>query len=111
MVPKGIIFGNCVIMAGSALLAFVPFDKTRVRTLWAKWIFGILALLGIVKGGVEVAWNLGWFVLSDDSGRRLHSCLSFASGLVVGFLFSLIFSGQLIGSKRASAEATNDSTA
>jgi hypothetical protein len=91
---------DCIIIAGCAILGFVPFDKKRIRTGWAKMAFGIIAIIGIARGVVELAWDLGWFTLGSEASRRLDDYLYMVSGVILGFLFSLILSGQLSGTKR-----------
>lgn len=91
---------DCVIIAGCAIWGFVPFDKKRIRVGWAKLAFGIIAITGIARGVVELAWDLGWFTLGSEAGRRLDDYLYMVSGVILGFLFSLILSGQLSGKKR-----------
>jgi hypothetical protein len=91
---------DCIIIAGCASLGFMPFDKKRIRVGWAKLAFGIIAVIGIVRGVIELAWDLGWFTLGGDAGRRLDDYLYMVSGVILGFLFSLILSGQLTGKKR-----------
>jgi hypothetical protein len=94
------IIDNCIIIACCAILGFVPFDKKRTRAGWAKLAFGIIAIIGIAKGVVRLAWDLGWFTLSGEASRRLDGGLYMVSGVILGFLFSLILSGQLTGKKR-----------
>jgi hypothetical protein len=91
---------DCIIIAGCAILGFVPFDKKRIRVGWAKSALGIIAVIGIVVGVVRLAWDLGWFTVSSEAGRRLDDYLYMVSGIILGFLFSLILSGQLSGTKR-----------
>jgi hypothetical protein len=91
---------DCIIIAGSAILGFVPFDKKRIRLGWAKSAFGIIAVIGIAVGVVRLAWDLGWFIVGSEAGRRLDDYLYMVSGVILGFLFSLILSGQLSGTKR-----------
>jgi hypothetical protein len=94
------IINNCIIIAGCAILGFVPFDKKRIRAAWAKLAFGIIAVVGIVSGSMRLAWDSGWFTLGTEASRRLDNYLYMVSGVVLGFLFSLILSGQLTGTKR-----------
>jgi hypothetical protein len=84
---------DCIIIAGCAILGFVPFDKKRVRVGWAKLAFGIIAVIGIMDGAVRLAWDLGWFTVGSEAGRRLDDYLYMVGGVILGFLFSLILSG------------------
>jgi hypothetical protein len=95
---------NCTAIVGFAYLALVVFDRKRVRAPWAKSVFVICSIVGIVAGVIGLAWDLGWFFLASEATRRLEGFLSFAHGLSVGFLFSLIFSGQFTGAKNPQRE-------
>jgi len=96
---SGIIVDSIIII-GCAALGFVPFDKKRVRAGWGKLTFGIIALIGIVHGAVRLAWDLGWFKVGTVGSYRLDAVLYQVGGIILGFLFSLILSGQLTGTKR-----------
>jgi hypothetical protein len=87
-------------IAGFAILFFTPFEKKRIRARWAKLVFILSSLIGIAKGSIGLAWDLGWFSVSSKGGQVLQSYLSMTGGLLLGFLFSLIFSGQLTGKKQ-----------
>ncbi|HVU27939.1 MAG TPA: hypothetical protein VHG71_09415 [Verrucomicrobiae bacterium] len=89
---------------GFAILACAPLDQKRIRARWANSIFVICAIIGIAKGAVGLAWNMGLFMLGNENTRRLDGYLSMAGGLLLGFLFSLILSGQLMGTKRTNNE-------
>jgi hypothetical protein len=85
---------DCIIITGCATLGFVPFDKKRVRAGWAKLTYGIIAVLGIAHGAVRLAWDFGWFTLGTVGSYRLDATLYQVNGVILGFLFSLILSGQ-----------------
>jgi len=91
---------DCIIIAGCAISGFVPFDKRRIRVRWAKLAFGIIAVIGIAVGVMRLAWDLGWFTLCSASGRLLDYFLYVGNGVILCFLFLLILSGQLSGTKR-----------
>ena len=93
---------DCIFIAGFALYCLAPFEKKRIRARWAKLVFIVCSVLGIAKGVVGLAWDLNWFSLGSDASRLLDSSRSMVSGLLLGFIFSLIFSGQLLGKKRVS---------
>ena len=76
-------------------------DRTRNRAPWAKKVVAICAVVGITKGLVGLAWDLGWFTLGSEAARRLDSYVYLVGGLLLGFIFSLILSGQLLGSRRS----------
>jgi hypothetical protein len=91
---------DCIFIVGFATYAFIPFDKKRLRARWAKVVFIVSAVIGIARGMVGLAWDLNWFVLGSEASRWLDSYLYMVGGLLLGFIFSLIFSGQLVGAKR-----------
>ena len=91
---------DCIIIAGCAILGFVPFDKKRIRAGWAKLAFGIISVIGIAHGVVRLAWDLGWFTLGSTASHRLDATQYQVGGVILGFLFSSILSGQLTGKKR-----------
>lgn len=94
------IINDCIIIAGCAILGFVPFDKKRVRAGWSRLAFGIIGVVGVSHGVVRLAWDLGWFALGTVASRRLEDYLCMVSGVILGLLFSLILSGQLTGKKQ-----------
>jgi hypothetical protein len=92
---------DCIFIVGCAILGFAPFDKKRIRAGWAKLTFGIIAVIGFAKGVVCLAWDLHWFALGSAASSRLDAFLyHFVDGLLLGFILSLILSGQLSGTKR-----------
>jgi len=94
------VINDCIIIAGCAILGFGAFDKKGIRAGWAKLAFGIIAVIGIADGVVKLSWDLGWLTLGSKAGRVLDDYLYMVGGVIVGFLFSLILSGQLTGTKR-----------
>jgi hypothetical protein len=94
-----IIIGGIQII-GFAILAFAPFDKRRVRAHWANFTFGICSVVGIARGVADLARGFDWFAFSSQASRRFDSYYDLAGGLLLGFLFSLFFSGQMSGKKR-----------
>jgi hypothetical protein len=89
-----------IIMAGCALLGYHSFDKKRIFAEWGKACMRILALVAIIMGAVEIAWDLSWFTLGDEANRRLDGWFSFSRGLLIGLLLALSLSRQLIGIKK-----------
>jgi hypothetical protein len=89
-----------VIMTGSALLGYHSFDKTRIFENWGKVSLRLLAIIAIVMGAVEIAWDLSWFTIGDEGTRRLDGWFSFSRGLLIGLIIALSLSRQLIGTKK-----------
>jgi hypothetical protein len=87
---------HIVQIVGFAILFFAPFSKRRVRAGWAKTVFILGSVIGIGRGVVGLSWDLGWLSLSSRDMRFYDM----VGGLLLGFLFSLIFSGQLGGKKQ-----------
>jgi hypothetical protein len=92
-----------ITIAGSSLFACIPLGDKRIRMRWAKLAFPICAIFGIAKGAINLAWDLRWFSLKDEAGRLLNAYLYMVGGVCLGFIFSLILSGQLTGAKRVAA--------
>ena len=91
---------NYLIIAGSIAFGLIPLDKKRIHAPWAKRVFIIAAIIGVIDGSVELAWDMDWFSLSSGGSRLLEAVLHMVGGLVLGFIFSLILSGQLLGTKQ-----------
>jgi hypothetical protein len=93
------VFGGIQII-GCAIFAFIPFDRRRVRARWANCTIGICSVIGIARGVGDLAIGFGWLEFGSQAYRLLDCNYYLTGGLLLGFLFSLIFSGQLIGKKR-----------
>ena len=102
-----IIFGSIQII-GFAILAFALFDKRRVRARWANFTFGISSLIGITRGIASLARGLDWLALSRQAAAGFDVLYEMAGGLLLGFLLSLIFSGELAGKKQDIKHPPND---
>jgi hypothetical protein len=93
---------DCIFIVGCAALGFAPFEKKRIRTGWAKLVFGIIAVIGVAKGVVCLAWDLRWFAVGSTSRSIIldRFLYNFLDGLLLGLILALILSGQLKGAKR-----------
>jgi len=96
----GIIF-DLVFIIGFAYFVFVPFGAKRLRAPWAKVVFIVCGLVGTIKGPVGLGLDMNWLVVSNSAGSVLDKALTQIGGLLLGFMLSLIFSGQLLGTKAA----------
>jgi len=94
---------NLIIVVGSICFGFFPLDRKRIRARWAKGIFVLIGLIGCAMGAVRVALEMHWLQLSDHNDYVIHTMLSEVGGLLLGFIFSLILSGQLLGTKLVTA--------
>ena len=99
-----IIFHSIQII-GFAILIFPAFDKKRIRAPWAKLVFVLVSIIGVAKAFVQLGIDFSWFTVSHGAGYLLNDYVSMTGGLLVGFLFALIFSGQLNGKKQPSITA------
>ena len=92
------------IIDGSIVLIFIgwvfvfPLQKSRVRARWAKLAFIIAGFLGITMGALNVLLDIHWF--SRSYLHTVYDVLRFVEGLLFGFIFALILSGQFNGTKR-----------
>jgi hypothetical protein len=86
-------------LIGGIVLLFVPFRSRRIRSRWAKSLLVASALLLILKGAVELLTHLRVWTPSAVMQRGLPHTLAMVDGVVLGFLLSLAFSGQLAGQK------------
>jgi peptidoglycan biosynthesis protein MviN/MurJ (putative lipid II flippase) len=98
-----------VIIAGSMFLIFYAFYKRRIRTRWAKFLLVASGLLGVATHVLSFLLDMQWLVFGWRTNYGVHMYLSFAHGLIVGWLSMLLFSGQLSGRKRDLKEAISSS--
>jgi hypothetical protein len=93
------IFLYLVKLAGCAILAFAPLDKRRIRAKWAKSLFVLIGVIGVISNVCGLMWERGQFTLGKSASYRFDMLLHLSSGLIIGFLLSLVFSGELAGKK------------
>ena len=77
-----------------------PFDRARDRANWAKTLFVLTGVIGCAMGATRLALDVRWLQIGDRPTRELHILLGQVGGLLLGFIFALIISGQLIGRKK-----------
>lgn len=104
-----IFINSCIIVSG-VLFGLNPFDKKRIRARWAKWAFGITAIIWVVVGAIRLAENLNYLQLAPDVFDRANSYICMAQGVVMGVLLALILSGQFFGTKRGAEPGASDGT-
>jgi hypothetical protein len=92
---------DCIYIVGFTILAFALFERRRERVWWANIVFGITVAVGFAKGLVGLLWELGCFTVGRTGSYRLHLLFNVADGLLMGFLISLILSGQLTGTRQS----------
>jgi hypothetical protein len=79
-----------IYLVGAICFIVFPFDRSRVRAPWARWVFWTVAAIILVLAVDGFAENLQLLRPVLQSSLR---------GFVLGLLFALIVSGQLSGRK------------
>ena len=90
---------DCVYIAGSTILMFVPLSNKRIRERWAKAIFFVVGLIGVICYSVNFILNMRWVVISSHNSYEFYRWFNFVNGLLLGWLTALFFSGQAFGKK------------
>jgi hypothetical protein len=88
----------------SPLFACALLERKRVRQRWAKSVFVILAIVGPIIGGGQLAFDHGWISVGDEVRRGLQSTLAAGRGLMLGLVLALAVSGELLGRRVAVAD-------
>src|SRR6266849_8057755 len=92
---------NCVIIVGITCFLFLSFNSARTRARWAKLAILSCGLVGLARGIVGLVLAVGWLAPGERTTDMLHATLSLASGFLIGLIFSLVLSGQLLGRRHA----------
>ncbi|HEY1718164.1 MAG TPA: hypothetical protein VGH42_07695 [Verrucomicrobiae bacterium] len=95
---------DCVIIISSTCFFFVPFSRKRLRANWAKLLFIIGGIDGIIVGGTYFIFDIHW---TAPPSHAFHVVLNYLSGIFLGLIMSLTVSGQLDGTKVAVDENDN----
>ena len=93
-----------MLLLASGCFALIPLDRKRIRARWAKFVLVLIGVLGVSKGMGHLTLHKGWLHLSSQGVHMVTTVLTHLGGLSLGFILSLIFSGQLLGTK-ASTES------
>ncbi len=64
--------------------------------------------MGIANGLFGLMLDTGWLAFSEDAYHRVEMERYLVDGIILGFIFSLIFSRQLTGTKRVDLESRHD---
>jgi hypothetical protein len=106
------LLGDCIGIAGCAGYALLPFTDTKhVRARWATITIFSNGLLGVAYATVYLLLHGGWLMVDSHVNHVIHSYLHFAAGLFLGITFTLMFSGQLFGTKRDDQEVRHEPAA
>ena len=102
------IFLDSIGVAGCALYAVLPFiDRKYMRVRWATFTILFNGLFGVAYLSVHLMLHESWLVVSPHANHVIQSYLQTAGGIFWGITFTLIFSGQLLGTKREDKETSN----
>jgi hypothetical protein len=91
---------SSLIVLGSACFICFALDTNRIRAAWAKWVLLAVAVLGLGDGITGVLLNTGFLHLESDALWRCRAVLQAARGAIVGLVFALAVSGQLLGKRK-----------
>ena len=98
---------DCVVIVGCTVLMFVPFSNDRVRDRWAKIVTFAIGLVGVICYSTYLMLDMHWLVLNSHSSYEVYRQLSFANGLLLGWLTALVISGQVFRRKPPENEHLN----
>jgi hypothetical protein len=88
-----------VMIAGNACFVFDSFSKNRIRARWAKLIYLVAGIMGIIVGGIHLALDAHWFAFSTNTIYGVNIFLQNLGGIWMGFIISLFVSRQMEGTK------------
>jgi len=94
-----------IYLLGGVVLGAVPFDRKKTRTAWARVVFALSAIILVFIGASEVPRHYRVCVLSSVAEYGFSHTLSLLRGVILGFLLTLVFSGELVGRKRTPEDA------
>lgn len=101
---------DCVLIVLLLLIASTPFiTSSRVHQRWAKAVFIAVGVIGVIMGSTELLLDFHWFEPTNEMAWRVHYGLAWSRGMLLGMIFSLIASGQLLGVRRRDLERNNAS--
>ena len=92
---------ECMLIFALAYYALLPFDPTRTRAVWAKYLMVFSGLIGVLDHIIRLMLRCGWL---EDSrpAPNLRVTLRYTDLLLLLAVLVLLFSGQLLGVKRPS---------
>ena len=90
---------NVLIIIGFVGLFLFAFDPQRSRPRWAKGLLVGTGLIGVAMGLVSLLINQHWAFVGDPACNFVNDVLNKVDGLLVGFILTLMMSGQLFGTK------------
>jgi hypothetical protein len=83
-------------LLASVVFALVPLHRARVRAAWAKALFPLVGIIGVVLSSARMLANGGTLVPS----ARFQQVSVLLCGFALGLIVALILSRQLLGQKR-----------
>jgi hypothetical protein len=98
--PTGLA-GDCIGVAGFIWYALLPFlDRKRVRAHWAIFSIMFSGLLGVAMATLNLLRYSGMLEVSSHENHTIAYYSSFSHGLILGIIFLLLISGQMLGIRR-----------
>jgi hypothetical protein len=89
-----------LLMAGFAGLIIGFFGRKRRRTRWARLLLGASGIIGLAYSATYLALHYRWLTLTEDKSHMVYTLLHRTGGLLLGFLLSITFAGEVRGEKR-----------
>jgi hypothetical protein len=93
-----------VMIAGNVCFVLDSFSKKRVRAPWAKLIYLVTGIIGIIVGGIHIALDAHWLAFSTNTTYGVNIFLQNLGGIWIGFIVSLFVSRQIEGTKIAAGK-------
>ena len=95
------LLGDCIGIGGFVWFALIPFlDRKRVRVRWATFCIVFCGLLGAVTTIVSLLRHAAIIVVSSDTSHIIAHYRAVVWGFLLGIMFVLMVSGQLLGTIR-----------
>ncbi len=106
------LLGDCIGIAGFVWYALIPFlDRKRVRARWASFSILISGLLGAAMATLNLLRHSSLLVVSSETSHIIARYRPGFWGLMLGVMFMLMVSGQLLGTIREDQEIRHDPAA
>jgi hypothetical protein len=101
--------GDCIGIAGFIWYGLLPvIDRKRVRAPWASFSILFSGFLGAAMAIFNLLRHVGVFVVSGEMSHIIAYYSSFVRGLILGTIFLLFISGQMLGTNREEQEVKHE---
>jgi hypothetical protein len=107
------ILTHWVQVAGGACFVWFAFvsGPRRNRAHWARLLLALTGVITVALGATQLLGDYRWLVFGPRMTVIAQGTFHLIRGLILGFIFSLILSGQLLGTKSVSTSGCHDSAA